>query len=80
MTYGLGETDAERIEHLNVIRSIQDETGIIRAFIPWSFSPKNTDMEHIIPATGVDYLRMVAIARIYLDNVKYIQPDGLPRA
>jgi len=77
MTYGLGETDAEKIEHMDVIRSIQDETGIIRAFIPWSFSPKNTDMEHIVPATGVDYLRVVAIARIYLDNVKYIQAGWL---
>ena len=77
MTYGMGETFAERIEHLNVVRSIQDETGILRAFIPWSFSPKNTDMEHIIPATGVDYLKMVAIARIYLDNVVYIQAGWL---
>jgi cyclic dehypoxanthinyl futalosine synthase len=77
MTYGMGETNAERIEHLNVIRSIQDETGILRAFIPWSFSPKNTDMEHIIPATGVDYLRMVAIARIFLDNIVYIQAGWL---
>ncbi len=77
MTYGMGETDAEKISHLDVIRSIQDETGIIRAFIPWSFSPKNTDMEHITPATGVDYLKVVAIARIYLDNVVYIQAGWL---
>lgn len=77
MTYGMGETDAEKIEHMNVIRSIQDETGILRAFIPWSFSPKNTDMEHIVPATGVDYLRTVAIARIFIDNVKYIQAGWL---
>lgn len=77
MTYGMGETSAERIEHLDVIRSIQDETGILRAFIPWSFSPKNTDMEYIIPATGADYLKMVAIARIYLDNIVYIQAGWL---
>jgi len=77
MTYGMGETNAERIEHLNVIRSIQDETGIIRAFIPWSFSPKNTDMEHIIPATGVDYLKVVAVARIFIDNVIHIQAGWL---
>ena len=77
MTYGMGETNAERIEHLNVIRSIQDETGILRAFIPWSFSPKNTDMEDIIPATGVDYLKIVAIARIFLDIVVYIQAGWL---
>ncbi len=77
MTYGMGETNSERIEHLNVIRSIQDETGILRAFIPWSFSPKNTDMEYIVPATGVDYLKVVSIARIYLDNIKYIQAGWL---
>lgn len=77
MTYGMGETLSEKIEHLDVIRSIQDETGILRAFIPWSFSSKNTDMEHIIPATGVDYLKIVAIARIYLDNIVYIQSGWL---
>jgi len=77
MTYGMGETNTEKIEHLDVIRSIQDETGILRAFIPWSFSPKNTDMEHIIPATGVDYLKIVAISRIYLDNIIYIQAGWL---
>lgn len=77
MTYGMGETLTEKIEHLNVIRSIQDETGILRAFIPWSFSPKNTDMEHIVPATGIDYLKIVAIARIFLDNIIYIQAGWL---
>lgn len=77
MTYGMGETLNEKIEHLDVIRSIQDETGILRAFIPWSFSPRNTGMEHIVPATGVDYLRIVAIARLYLDNIVYIQAGWL---
>ncbi len=77
MTYGMGETLAERIEHLDVIRQTQDETGIIMAFIPWSFSPANTKLEHIVPATGVDYLRMVAIGRIYLDNIKFIQAGWL---
>jgi cyclic dehypoxanthinyl futalosine synthase len=77
MTYGMGETCTEKVEHLDVIRSIQDETGILRAFIPWSFSPKNTDMEDVIPATGTDYLKIVAIARIYLDNIRYIQAGWL---
>lgn len=52
MTYGMGETLEERIEHLRVVRDIQDETGVIRAFIPWSFSPRNTEMEDVVPATG----------------------------
>ena len=61
MTYGMGETLEERVEHLRVVRDIQDETGIIRAFIPWSFSPRNTEMEDVIPATGMK-LAQVALA------------------
>ncbi len=77
MTYGMGETLEERIEHLRVVRSMQDETGILRAFIPWSFSPKNTEMEDVVPATGADYLKIVSVARIFLDNIKYIQAGWL---
>ena len=77
MTYGMGETLEERVEHLRVVRDIQDETGILRAFIPWSFSPANTDMEDVIPATGLDYLRIVAVARIFLDNIRYMQAGWL---
>lgn len=77
LTYGMGETEQEKISHLNVIRNIQDRTEIIRAFIPWSFSPQRTKMEHVFPATGMDYLRIVAIARIFLDNVRYIQTGWL---
>jgi len=77
MTYGLGETLAERIAHLCVIRDLQDRTGMVRAFIPWSFSPAQTRMEDVAPATGMDYLRIVAISRIFLDNVRYIQAGWL---
>jgi cyclic dehypoxanthinyl futalosine synthase len=77
MTYGMGETDAERIEHLNVVRVVQDKTGILRAFIPWSFSPARTGLENIEPATGIDYLKIVAISRIFLDNIIYIQAGWL---
>ncbi|MBN2427825.1 MAG: CofH family radical SAM protein [Deltaproteobacteria bacterium] len=77
MTYGMGETLEERIEHLGVVRDIQDKSGIIRAFIPWSFSPSMTEMDDIPPATGVDYLKIVAIARIFLDNVVHIQAGWL---
>ncbi len=77
MTYGLGETLEERIDHLNTVRMVQDKTGIIRAFIPWSFSSKNTLINDIPPATGLDYLKTVAVARIYLDNIKYIQAGWL---
>ncbi len=77
MTYGLGETIDERVEHLDVVRAVQDETGILRAFIPWSFSPARTRMADTIPATGVDYLKLVAVARIYLDNIRFIQAGWL---
>jgi cyclic dehypoxanthinyl futalosine synthase len=77
MTYGMGETYEEKIQHLNVIRDVQDDTGILQAFIPWSFSPPGTRMEYMLPATGMDYLKMVAIARIFLDNITYIQAGWL---
>lgn len=77
MTYGLGETLSERIEHLDTIRQVQDETGIIRAFIPWSFSPKNTGLADIEPATGVDYLKIIAVSRIFLDNIINFQAGWL---
>jgi len=77
MTYGLGETLAEKIEHLDVIRTTQDECQNLMAFIPWSFSPANTQLAHLPQATGVDYLKIVAIGRIYLDNITYIQSGWL---
>jgi cyclic dehypoxanthinyl futalosine synthase len=77
MTYGMGETSEERIAHLEVVRAVQDKTGILRAFIPWSFSPARTRMEDMQPATGIDYLRVVAISRIFLDNIKFIQAGWL---
>jgi len=77
MTYGMGETLDDRIEHLRVIREVQDRTGILRAFIPWSFSPPMTRMEDIVPATGIEYLKIVAIGRIFLDNITYIQAGWL---
>jgi len=72
MVYGLGETTAQLIEHLVRIRDLQDRTGGFTAFIPWSFQPANTQMP-LPPRTGVDYLRVVAISRLVLDNVPHIQ-------
>lgn len=77
MTYGMGETLTQRIEHLSFVRNMQDETGIIMGFIPWSFSPKGTNMEDVIPATGLDYLKTVAISRIFLDNIPYLHAGWL---
>jgi len=77
MTYGMGESLEERALHLDTVRTVQDRTGIIRAFIPWSFSPAHTGMEHIQPASGMDYLKTVAVSRIFLDNITYIQAGWL---
>lgn len=72
MMFGSVETPAERIAHLEAIRRLQDETGGFTAFIPWSFQPGNTALGGR-PATAVDYLRTLAVARIYLDNVPNLQ-------
>jgi dehypoxanthine futalosine cyclase len=75
MMYGHLETDEDIIEHLEVIRRLQDEYHGFTAFIPWSFKPGNTPLEKIIPtyATPKRYLEMIAFSRIYLDNFDHIQ-------
>jgi cyclic dehypoxanthinyl futalosine synthase len=70
MVFGLGETLDERIEHLERVRALQDETGGFRAFIPWSFTPYRSEMEESDTPGGVDYLRTMAVARLYLDNIR----------
>lgn len=72
MMFGHIETMEERIEHMEKIRSLQDETGGFTAFIPWSFQPGNTALGGG-KATSLDYLKTLAIARIYLDNIEHIQ-------
>ena len=74
MMFGSVETLAHRVEHLRRIRDLQDETGGFRAFIPWSFQEGNTALAGLTdPATAVDYLATLAVARLYLDNVANIQ-------
>ncbi len=78
MTFGLGETFEQRIEHLDVIRNLQDETEVFKAFIAWPVSPENTAIEGRFPRVGApEFLKTLAIARIYLDNIKYIQSGWL---
>jgi len=72
MVYGLGETSAQRVEHLLRVRDLQDKTGGFTAFIPWSFQSNKTQWKQS-QATGADYLRMVALARLVLDNIPHIQ-------
>jgi cyclic dehypoxanthinyl futalosine synthase len=73
MMYGHIETLAERVEHLERLRHLQDETGGLTAFICWSFQPDNTEMAEIPPTGPFEYLKTQAVARLYLDNVPNIQ-------
>src|SRR5947207_9775610 len=73
MTFGHMETLPERVESLERLRQLQEETGGFTAFICWTFQPKNTALSHIAPAGSFEYLRTQAIARLYLDNVPNIQ-------
>jgi len=77
MMYGTVERDEDIIEHFDMIRRLQDETGGFRAFIMWSFQGKNTELLRLIPEmekpSSNRYLRLLAVARLYLDNVPNIQ-------
>ncbi|MDQ7068877.1 MAG: dehypoxanthine futalosine cyclase [Sulfurimonas sp.] len=77
MMYGTVESDEDIIKHFDMIRSLQDETGGFRAFIMWSFQGKNTALLEKIPdmekPSSNRYLRLLAVARLYLDNVPNIQ-------
>src|SRR5215813_13161331 len=72
MMYGTVETDEERIEHMMRLRDLQDETGGFTAFITWSYQPEHTEHGGY-EATGVDYLRTLALSRIVLDNFDNLQ-------
>jgi cyclic dehypoxanthinyl futalosine synthase len=73
MMFGHAEALAERIEHLERLRQLQDETHGFTAFICWTFQPDNTQMAHIPPAGSYEYLKTQAVARLYLDNFPNIQ-------
>jgi cyclic dehypoxanthinyl futalosine synthase len=72
MMYGTVETVEERLEHLFRLRELQDETGGFTAFITWSYQPEHTELGGG-EATGIDYLRTLAIARLVLDNFDNLQ-------
>jgi len=77
MMYGTIESDEDIVEHFDMIRKLQDETGGFRAFIMWSFQSDNTELLRLIPdmdkPSSNRYLRLLAVARLYLDNVVNIQ-------
>lgn len=78
MTFGMGESFLQRLEHLDVIRKVQDETGVFKAFIAWPVAPENTRIEGKVRRAGsVEFLRTLALARIYLDNIEHVQSGWL---
>jgi cyclic dehypoxanthinyl futalosine synthase len=74
---GTGETNAERIEHLRMVRDVQDRTGGFRSFIPWTYQAENNHLKGRTQATSLEYLRMIAVARLFFDNVNHLQGSWL---
>jgi len=79
MMFGIGDSVEHRVRHLERVRNLQDETGGFTAFIPWTFQRENTALGRRITEepTGIDYLKMLAVSRIFLDNVAHIQSSWL---
>ncbi len=73
MMFGHVETVEDRVEHLGRIRALQDECAPFRAFITWNFQPEETMLQIPRKASGADYLRTLAISRLFLDNFDNLQ-------
>ena len=79
MMFGIGDTTVHRVRHLQRIRDLQDETGGFTAFIPWTFQRENTALGRRIKEepTGIDYLKMLSVSRLFLDNIENFQSSWL---
>ncbi|MCC6125800.1 MAG: dehypoxanthine futalosine cyclase [Pirellulales bacterium] len=77
MMFGHLETLAERIEHLERLRQLQDETGGFTAFICWTFQPGQTDLAELPKAGAFEYLKTLAVSRLYLDNFANLQASWI---
>ncbi|MFL6230102.1 MAG: cyclic dehypoxanthinyl futalosine synthase [Pyrinomonadaceae bacterium] len=79
LMFGIGDRVEHRVRHLQRVRELQDETGGFTAFIPWTFQRENTALGRRITEepTGVDYLKMLAVSRLFLDNVEHFQSSWL---
>jgi cyclic dehypoxanthinyl futalosine synthase len=75
MMFGTGETIEQRLNHFEIVRQIQEDTGGFTAFIPWFFQREYTSLGRFVKeeATAVEYLKMLALSRIYLDNILNVQ-------
>jgi cyclic dehypoxanthinyl futalosine synthase len=75
MTFGGGETMEHRINHLETVRRLQEDTGGFASFTPWSFPPQAASLQGFEEATAVEYLKTLAISRMYLDNIPNVQSN-----
>jgi cyclic dehypoxanthinyl futalosine synthase len=75
MMFGTGETIEQRMNHFDIVRQIQEDTGGFTAFIPWAFQREFTSLGRFVKeeATAVEYLKMLALSRLYLENIEHIQ-------
>jgi cyclic dehypoxanthinyl futalosine synthase len=73
MMYGMGEPLTARVEHFQRVRDLQDETGGFTAFISWTFQHDHTDMPDVPETYAEEYLRTLAVSRLFLDNVVHFQ-------
>ncbi len=75
MMFGCGETLEQRANHLEIVRRMQEETGGFTAFIPWTFQRANTSLGRFVKeeATAVEYLKTLAVSRLYLENIENVQ-------
>jgi cyclic dehypoxanthinyl futalosine synthase len=75
MMFGTGETIEQRMNHFDIVRQIQEDTGGFTAFIPWSFPAREHFARAFVKqeATAVEYLKMLALSRLYLENIENIQ-------
>jgi cyclic dehypoxanthinyl futalosine synthase len=79
MMFGIGDSVVHRVRHLERVRALQDETGGFTAFIPWTFQRENTALGRRIKEepTGIDYLKMLSVSRLFLDNIAHFQSSWL---
>jgi cyclic dehypoxanthinyl futalosine synthase len=75
MTFGVGESFEQRLNHLEIVRQLQEETGGFTAFAPVSFQPRKAGVSGFEEATAVEYLKTLAISRMVLDNIENVQAD-----
>ena len=75
MMFGTGETIEQRMNHFDIVRQIQEDTGGFTAFIPWAFQREHTSLGRFVKeeATAVEYLKMLALSRLYFENIPNIQ-------